>query len=104
MTTVEVDGDDAADGLIALVVAVVELLVEALEREALRRMESGRLDDQEIERLGTQLASLEAEVEGLKDDRGIEDEVARLRSDLDGLVGDAMHRADEEAVFEEVTR
>ncbi|MFC4360140.1 gas vesicle protein GvpK [Halobium salinum] len=104
MTTIDIDGDDAADGLLTLVLAVVDLLVDALEREALRRMESGRLEDDEIERLGTQLANLEAEIEGLKAERGIEDEVARLRSDLDGLVSDTMRAAGGEAVFEEVTR
>ncbi|MFC6726360.1 gas vesicle protein K [Halobium palmae] len=104
MTTIDVDGDDAADGLMTLVLAVVDILVDALEREALRRMESDRLTDEEIERLGTQLASIEAEVEQMKEERGIEDEVSRLREDLDRLVDDTVRSAGGEAVFEEVTR
>ena len=94
MATVDVDGEEAADGLVALVVAVVELLVEAMEREALRRMESGSLTDEEVERVGAQLASLEQEVEEMKDRHGVEDEVARLRGDLSGLVEGAVREAE----------
>ena len=91
MPTIDVDGDEAADGLVALVVAVVELLVEALEREAVRRMESGDLSDEEVERLGRRLAAIEEEVESLKREQDVQKPVEDLRGQLDGLVSEAVH-------------
>lgn|GEM_PF-384210 len=96
MTQINVDGDEARSGLMALLITVVELLLDAMEREAVRRMESGRLADEEIERLGEQLARLEDEIAEIKRDEGIEDEVDRLRGDLDGIVGDAVRGLDVE--------
>ena len=97
MTEINVDGDgeNTRAGLMALIVTVIDLLVDALSREAVRRMEGGRLTDEEIERLGTQLARLEAELDRLAEDEGIEEEVSRLRKDLDGIVNDALQRIDE---------
>ncbi|WP_254524031.1 gas vesicle protein K [Natrinema caseinilyticum] len=93
MTSIDVgDGTDARDGLMTLVIAVVEILIDALEREAIRRMESGDLTDDEIERLGTQLSTIEGEIEQLKSDEGIEPGVDDLRNDLDGLVNDAIEQ------------
>lgn len=91
MTTVEVD-EDGANGLTAVVVAVVEILVDSLEREAIRRMESGNLTDEEIERLGSHLATLEEDLERLKEDQGVDQQVDQLRGDLDSLVADAIHQ------------
>lgn len=95
MTTIDVDGESAADGLMTLVVAVVEILVDALEREAIRRMESGRLGEDEVDRLGRQLAAIDEQLEELKSDQEIADDVENLRGELDGIVRNAIERLDE---------
>jgi len=96
MEAINLDGDEAQDGLLSLVIAVVELLVEALEAEAIRRMKSGSLTDEEIERLGTQLAAIHEEVDRLKTETGVEEDVDRLRTSLSDLVEDALERVDDE--------
>jgi hypothetical protein len=94
------ENDGGASGLMALVITVIELLIETMEREAVRRMESGQLTPEEIERLGAQLQALEEEVESIKESEGIEDDVDRLRSDLDSLVSEAVEQVRNEELPE----
>jgi len=96
MEAINLDGEEASDGLLSLVIAVVELLVEALEEEAIRRMQSGSLTDAEVERLGTQLAAIHDELDRLKAETGVEEDVDRLRTNLSDLVKDALQRVDDE--------
>jgi len=83
---IEIDEDNLKSGLLGLVVALVEVIQEVLEREALRRMESGRLKEEEIERLGKGLMELDAALKHIKEENGIEGLVRSVRSDLDKLV------------------
>jgi hypothetical protein len=62
------------NGLGQLVLTVVELLRELLERQALRRIEAGSLTDAEVERLGTTFRQLAEQVQELKGYFGLEDE------------------------------
>lgn len=96
MEAINLDGEEASDGLLSLVIAVVELLIEALEQEAIRRMESGSLTDTEVERLGTQLVAIHEEVDRLKTEAGVEADVDRLRTSLSDLVEDALERVDDD--------
>lgn len=83
---VKVNEDNLKAGLLGLVVALVEVIKEVLEREALRRVESGRLNEREIERLGRGLMELNEALEHIKVENNIEDTVRSLRTDLDRLV------------------
>ncbi len=83
---IKVNEDNLKAGLLGLVVALVEVIKEVLEREALRRMESGRLNEREIERLGRGLMELDEALEHIKAENNIEDTVRSLRVDLDKLV------------------
>lgn len=49
---------DAGKGLGRVVLAVLEILEELLERQAIRRMDAGSLSEDEIERLGRALMAL----------------------------------------------
>lgn len=62
---------DAGRGLGRLVLAVLEVLGELMERQAIRRMTAGELSPDEIERLGQALISLRrqfTELRGVLDD------------------------------------
>ncbi len=63
---VALNPDDVKNGLGKLVLTVIELLRELLERQAIRRMESGTLTDDEVERLGLTFLQLSEQVEVLK--------------------------------------
>jgi hypothetical protein len=83
---VEIDEDNLKSGLLGVIVALVEVIQEVLEREAIRRMESGKLNEAEIERLGQGLMELDAALEHIKVENSIEKTVKSIRSDLDKLV------------------
>jgi hypothetical protein len=70
--------DDAKNGLGQLVVTLVKLLHELLERQAVRRIEAGSLSDQQIERLGLTLMRQAEEIERLRKEFGLEDEDLNL--------------------------
>ena len=71
--------DDTADGLTRLVLALVETLRELVERQAVRRVESGSLSEEEIERLGLALIRLEERMNELKKHFGFSNEDLTLR-------------------------
>jgi hypothetical protein len=83
--TITVDEENLKEGLLGLVVALVEIIEEVLERQAIRRMEGGRLNDEEIERLGSALSELDEALEKIKADNGIEEAVKSVRDGLDDV-------------------
>jgi hypothetical protein len=83
---IKIDEGNLKSGLLGLVVALVEIIQEVLEREAMRRMESGKLKEEEIERLGKGLMELDAALKHIKEENGIADLVLSIRSDLDKLI------------------
>ncbi len=70
-------GDDprsAERGLAALVLTVVELLRQLMERQALRRVEEGSVTDEQAERLGYTLMRLDERMPELIEESGLEPE------------------------------
>ena len=85
---INIDETDLKNGILGLVLAVVEILRDALRTQATRRMESGSLATDEIERLGRALADLDAGIEDIKRQQGLEQAVQSVRDGLDDLVND----------------
>lgn len=59
--------DQVERGLVQLVLSVIELVRQLVEKQALRRIEGGGLDGQQVERLGTTLMRLEQQMIELKE-------------------------------------
>ena len=72
------DPDRVERGLAQLVLAVVDLLRELMERQALRRMEGGSLDDDEVERLGVAFMRLSERMAELKEQFDLTDDDLEL--------------------------
>ena len=70
---IEADPENVERGLAQLVLTLVELLRQLMERQALRRMEQGNLTDEQIERLGQTFMKLEKRMEELKAEFDLED-------------------------------
>ncbi|HZM80645.1 MAG TPA: gas vesicle protein K [Candidatus Limnocylindrales bacterium] len=68
---IEVDRDSAERGLAALVLTIIELLRQLMERQALRRIDQGDLTDEQIERIGTTLMALEERMDELRKHFGL---------------------------------
>ena len=72
------DPEGLEKGLAQLVLTLVELLRELMERQALRRIEAGTLSDEEVERLGRTFMALKERMDELKDVFGLADEDLNL--------------------------
>jgi hypothetical protein len=75
---IEADPENVERGLAQLVLTIVELLRQIVERQAIRRVEAGGLDDETVERLGRTLMALEARMDELKATFGLSDEDLNL--------------------------
>jgi len=90
--TISLDEGNLKEGLLGLVVALVEIIQELLERQALRRIEGGSLSDCEIERLGIALSELTEALDKIKADNNIIDAVQSVRDDLDLVAEDLIDK------------
>ncbi|MBO0683261.1 MAG: gas vesicle protein K [Actinobacteria bacterium] len=80
---VDVQHETVERSLVALVLAVVELLRQLMERQALRRVDQGDLTDQQIEEIGRTLMALEERMAELRRHFGLS--IADLNMDLGPL-------------------
>jgi hypothetical protein len=71
---INLDQDNLKNSLGQLVLTLVKLLHELLERQGIRRIEAGTLSDDEIERLGLTLMKQAQEISRLRQEFGLEEE------------------------------
>jgi hypothetical protein len=84
---VDADPEKVERGLARLVLTLVELLRQLMEKQALRRMENDSLTDEEIERLGETFMKLAERMEELKAEFGLDDRDLNLNL---GPLGDLL--------------
>ena len=74
----DLDEEKKKNGLAQLVLTVVKLLHELLEKQALRRIDGGGLTDEEIERLGFTLMRQSEEIARIAREFGLESDDLNL--------------------------
>lgn len=84
---INADQENVEQGLAKLVLTLIEFIRQLLEKQAIRRMESGSLTDEEIERLGETFLKLQGKMEELKATFGLQGEDLNLNL---GPLGDLM--------------
>jgi hypothetical protein len=72
------DQNNLKNSLGQLVLTLVKLLHELLERQGIRRIEGGTLTDEQIERLGLTLMKQAQEIDRLRREFGLEEEDLNL--------------------------
>jgi hypothetical protein len=89
---ININEDDLKEGILGLVIALVEVIRDALRTQALKRMEGGTLTEEECERLGQALMDLDTALEHIKEEQGITKSVQVVRDRLDEIVDDVIAR------------
>src|ERR1700752_3574936 len=75
---INIDRERGEQGLAKLVLTLIEFIRRLLEKQAVRRMEGGDLSPEQIEELGLALMKLEAKLQELKTQFGLDDEDLNL--------------------------
>lgn len=63
---INIDADDVGRGFGQLVLAVADILRELMERQAIRRIDAGDLNDDQIEAIGTSLLRIREQITELR--------------------------------------
>jgi hypothetical protein len=74
----DVDNDQLGRDLVALVLTVVELLRQLMERQAIRRIDQGDLTDSQVDEIGTTLMLLDQRMAELCEQHGLRPEDLNL--------------------------
>jgi len=89
---IDIDENNLKHGVLGLVIALVEIIKDALNLQAVRRMEGGSLTEEEMDRLGEALMDLDTAIEEMKIEQGISESVKSVRDGLDNMVDELLER------------
>ena len=89
---IDIDEKNLKHGVLGLVIALVEIIKEALRLQALKRMEGGSLTEEEVDRLGRALMDLDTAIEEIKKEQGISESVKSVRDGLDNIVDELLDK------------
>ncbi len=83
---IDLEDDNLKGSLLGLVIALLEIVHNILEHQAIRRLEGESLSDDEVERLGNALLKLSETIEKIKEEQGIVEVVKNVHKQLNSLV------------------
>jgi hypothetical protein len=101
---IDIREDNLKHGVLGLVLALVEIIRDALKIQAFKRIESGILSEGECERLGQALMDLDIALEEIKEEQGITESVQAVRDGLDDIVDDVINRIANPERWQEETK
>ena len=86
----KIDEKNLKQGVLGLVVALVEIIRDVLRHQAIRRMEGGSLTEEEVERLGCALMELDEAIEQIIEEQDVREAVESVRHGLNQLADDLL--------------
>ncbi|MDI6637754.1 MAG: gas vesicle protein K [Bacillota bacterium] len=89
---IDINESSLKQGLLGILVFLVELIRDVLRTQALRRIELGHLTDAEIARLGEAFMELDEAINQIKMENGLDECVQQVREGLDDLVDDFLEK------------
>ena len=90
--SIKVDEDNWRKAILGLVMALAEIIRDAIQIQGMKRIEKGSLTDEEIERFGTALMELNDALDQIKKEQDIVNVVKQVIGSLDDVVDAAVNK------------
>lgn len=101
---IDLDKDDLKQGVLSLVMALVEVIRDTVELQAIKRMEGGNLTPLQVEKLGVALMELNRAINSIKREHDIADGMKSVRDGLDELVADIVRTLADPVCSREISK
>ena len=89
---IEIEEKNVKQGVLGLVLALVEIIRDALKLQAIKRIEGNSLTEEEVDRLGRALMELDVAIDQIKEEHGVGEAVQKIRGGLDDTVDDVLNQ------------